>query len=206
MKYAEFIQNYSDYKDTDISSHLPTIYREAYKISPKVIVELGVRGGESSIVFSCIAEELGSKVYGIDIEPCEYGTIRNGHFICGDDIEVAKKFSESIDVLMIDTSHLFQHTRGEIAGWFPHLSERAVIFFHDTNIDGKGYLRANGSRGANWDNDRGVIRALEEWSCMEFDESTDFEMQFEKNGSKWSLKHYTICNGLMVIHKSPLAL
>ena len=204
MKYENFIELYANQKNTDISSHLPEIYKEVYKMQPKTIVELGVRGGESSFVFSCINEELGSHVYGIDIDLCDYRDIRNGHFIQGDDCQVAKTFHQKIDVLMIDTSHLFDHTLLEITEWFPLLNERSLILFHDTNIDGKGYIRLNGTRGENWDNQRGVIRALEVFFGKTYDEKAEFEDSFEFYGYLWKLRHKAYCNGLMMIWKTPL--
>src|SRR5581483_12486208 len=78
-----------------------------------------------------------------------------------------------IDVLFIDTSHLYEHTKQEIAAWFPLLAPEARVFFHDTNLKGV-FFRRDGSMGLGWDNQRGVIRAIEEHLGTRLPEKRDF--------------------------------
>lgn len=195
-------------KDTDISSHLTTLYKRVLQQQPKLIVELGVRGGESSKVFALINEEIGSRSIGVDLDKCDYSFVPNGHFIQADDIKFAKKFSalkQEIDVLFIDTSHLYEHTRQEISSWFPFLSDHALVIFHDTNLKSE-YTRHNGTKGTAWDNERGVIRAVEEYfGSWKFDETTSFKLELWKDHIKWIMTHDPICNGLLILDKNPEA-
>ena len=46
---------------------------------------------------------------------------------------------EPVDVLFIDTSHLYEHTVRELAAWFPLLANKALVIFHDTNL----FLQSN---------------------------------------------------------------
>lgn len=207
MKNLELIREYGEKANSDISSHLETIYAETYKMNPKVIVELGVRGGESSRAFSYVNEELGSRIIGVDCDTCPYEEkIVNSTFVKADDCAYANdyknQYGSNIDVLMIDTSHQYEHTKNEILTWFPLLSEKALVMFHDTHLDGKGYTRKNGTTGENWNNERGVIRAVEEYFGKMFDETTDFTVNLELDGNKWTLKHESICNGLMLCWKN----
>ena len=191
-------------KDTDISSHLANIYKRVVDFKPSLIVELGVRGGESSKVFGIVNEEIGSRSLGVDLDKCDYSFVPNGSFVQADDIKFATKFSKlntKIDVLFIDTSHEYEHTRLEISSWFPHTSQHALIIFHDTNLKNQ-YVRSNGTRGVAWDNARGVIRAVEEYfGNWRFDETQAFTLNIKSQGASFKLDHDPICNGLLIIEK-----
>lgn len=196
-------------KRSDISDHLPRIFAESLRYRPSLIVELGVRGGASTFVFERVARLTGSTLVSVDLDDCSGSSLfPEWHFIQGDDIEIAKSFPEwcrtqgiapHIDVLFIDTSHHYEHTVDEIAHWFPHLSERALVIFHDTNMR-EVYTRNDGSVGQGWDNDRGVIQAIEEYFGRSFNESVDF-VHVEPG---WLIKHYSRCNGLTLLEKHPL--
>jgi cephalosporin hydroxylase len=205
---SDFVKKYSNEKDTDISSHLENMYTYTSNMKPSIIVECGVSAGESSGIFSIVNKELGSKVFGVDIGVglSVYSTIHNGTFIHMDDCLYAdtykKEYGANIDVLFIDTSHLYDHTKKEIEKWFPLLSKKALVMFHDTNLDGSGYNRSNGTRGENWNNNRGVIRAIEEFFNSSFNEKTDFSGSCVVGNDKWVYKHNTICNGMFFAWKN----
>jgi cephalosporin hydroxylase len=207
MKNLELIREYGDKANSDISSHLETIYTETFQMNPKLIVELGVRGGESSRAFSYVNEELGSRIIGVDVDRVPYEEkIVNGTLVVSDDCAYAdvfkSEFGAIIDVLMIDTSHQYEHTKQEVAKWFPLLSNKALVIFHDTNLDGKGYTRKNGTIGENWNNERGVIRLIEEYFGRTYDETKDFEDKIDKGDDTWRLRHECICNGLTLCWKN----
>ncbi len=191
-------------KDTDISSHLETIYKRVVSFLPKVIVELGVRGGESSKIFGIINEEIGSHSLGIDLNYCDYSFVHNGSFVRADDVRFANKFgrlNQKIDVLFVDTSHEYEHTKREIEAWFPHVSDHALIIFHDTNLK-REFVRSNGTKGTAWDNARGVVKAVEEYfGNWKFDETQKFTLNIKARGSSFILTHDPICNGLLIIEK-----
>jgi cephalosporin hydroxylase len=189
---------------TDINDHLVTLFVESLSMNPRLIVELGVRGGESTFVMARVAAVCGSRLVSVDIEDCS--SVENGAvFVQSDDVEFAGRFEawcrESdidprIDVLFIDTSHLYEHTVQEIAHWFPLLAGKSKVFFHDTNLKAV-FQRKDGSMGTAWDNERGVIRAVEEYLGTSFDEDEDF-VDFS-NG--WLIKHYAYCNGLTILER-----
>lgn len=207
MKFLKEIQTWMENNKTDISDHMDTIYTEILSLEPKpkLIVELGVRWGDSTRIFNYINQEIGSRLISIDIEPCKYDNIVNGTFIQMDDISFAKIFKEKygaeIDVLFIDTSHLYEHTKQEIAAWFPLLKEKALVIFHDTNLKAD-VKRKNGEVAHYWDNKRGVTRAIEEYFEMKINEEETFDISFEKYGYKWRMKQDPYCNGLMRIFKN----
>lgn len=204
MKFMNVIQERMKI-DTDISSHLDTLYLKTLEMKPKRIVELGVRGGESSRVFSYVAQETNCEVIGVDIDACDYSFVHNGCFFQGDDCLFANLYgmsnTKNIDVLFIDTSHYYDHTVREIAGWFPHLSDRALVIFHDTNLRNQ-YTRKNGTIGQGWDNQRGVIRAVQEYLGVSFNETQDYKGNCVKDGVNWMIEHEAVCNGLTLLYKN----
>ena len=122
-----------------------------------------------------------------------------------DDIAFAEHFAEwcgehqlnpSIDVLFVDTSHEYEHTLAELARWLPLLSSRCKVFFHDTNMM-KLYRRKDGSKGVGWNNNRGVIAAIEKCLGQTFDERKDF-IAF---AGDWLVKHHSICSGLTILER-----
>jgi len=191
---------------TDFNDHLVTMFVEAVGMNPSLIVELGVRGGESTFVFDRVARLCRSKLVSVDIDDCAdvmEGTTTT--FVQSDDVAFAQRFKEwcterdiqpNIDVLLIDTSHLYDHTVEEIRHWFPLLSSHAKVFLHDTNLKDV-YTRADGTKGLAWDNDRGVIRALEDYLGKSFDETHNF-VDFK---SGWLIRHYHYCNGLTILER-----
>ncbi len=191
---------------TDINDHLTTLFLESLSVRPALIVELGVRGGESTFVLERVAELYSSKLLSIDIEDCSHASsYRDWSFVKCDDVAFAQKFPDwcrehnivtSIDVLFIDTSHEYRHTLAEINSWFPFLAGRCKVFMHDTNLT-KRFFRNDGSMGFGWDNQRGVIAALETYFGKKFDERHDFA----EFADGWLLRHYANCCGLTVLER-----
>lgn len=193
---------------TDVNDHLVTLFVESMSVDPRLIVELGVRGGETAFVLEQIAGLYGSQVVLVDIADCSVTpSSRQVTFVKSDDVEFAGRFREwceerridpLIDILHIDTSHLYDHTVQEIAAWFPHLSDRAKVFLHDTHLE-EIFRRRDGSMGRAWNNDRGVIRALEDYFSKPFDETRDFV----DYAGGWLIKHSPLCNGFTILERTP---
>lgn len=189
---------------SDIDEHLELMFAETLLCSPKLIVELGVRGGTSTFVFERAANLCGASLISVDIDDCSsVSSYSRWHFFQGDDVAFANLFKNfcgdrgiaaSIDLLFIDTSHYYEHTLEEIAAWFPHLSPGAKIMFHDTNMRLAG-RRRDGCLQSSWDNRRGVIRALEKFLGITIDENRDC-VEFA-NG--WLLRHSANCNGFTIL-------
>jgi hypothetical protein len=191
---------------TAINEHLETLFVETLAMHPRLILELGVAKGESARVFSRVAKLTGAKYVSVDLTDCSRAVDWDGWlFIQKDDLEFAKEFpawcrqrliEPVIDVLFIDTSHYFEHTLEEIRAYFPFLADHAKVFFHDTNL-GAYIFRKDGSMDLGWDNNRGVIKALEVHFGRKFNEKEEF-IDFV---SPFIIKHYPYCSGLTVLEK-----
>jgi predicted O-methyltransferase YrrM len=208
--------NWNDYenltkyatKPTDINDHLHRLFVEGVRTDPNTIVELGVRGGESTRVFSAVADRTGAQIVSVDIDPCDNATsYPNWQFVQSDDVEFANRWESwcednsvdsTIDLLFVDTSHLYDHTVKEVEVWLPKLAPDGVAIFHDTNLT-RFYRRRDNSLGEGWDNDRGVIRALEDYFECSFDETEQFTTVIDD----FLIEHYPLCNGLTVLTRLP---
>ena len=191
----------------DICDHLPTIFAEAVAMRPDLIVELGVRDGCSRFSLERAANLSESFLVSVDIEDCSAACNLSDrwHFVKQDDIEFAQRFKNwchersiepSVDVLFVDTSHLYEHTLQELNAWFPLLSPQCKVMFHDTNLRAV-YRRLDGTIGRGWNSRRGVIRAIEDYLGAKFNERVDFVITV----NDWLIRHWAHCNGFTVMER-----
>lgn len=191
---------------SDINEHLEMLFAEALLLQPKLIVELGVRTGASTFVFERVAKLTSASIVSADLDDCSsVSSYPHWHFFHGDDIQLARCFGDfcagysiapMVDLLFIDTSHYYEHTIEEIASWFPLLSARAKVIFHDTNM-GFGGKRKDGCFECSWDNHRGVIRAIEDFLGTKIDE----KVECTRYANGWLLRHWPHCNGLTILDR-----
>ncbi len=193
---------------TDISDHLIALFVEALAVRPRLIVELGVRSGESTFALERVAKLCGSTLVSVDVE--EPGSScapswKDWTFVKSDDIDFARQFPEwcrardlrpEVDVLLIDTNHVYVHTVKEIAHWFPLLSPKAKVFFHDTNMHVL-FHRKDKSLGVGWQRNRGVMAAIEEYLGTTYNENASFT-DVRKG---WIIRHNALCSGFTVLER-----
>lgn len=198
-------------KETDISDHLNTIYAIAMAKKPKVILELGTRGGESTKVLTHVAQKFGSRGYSVDLsEAPDWLNSRTDwkHFVYDD-----TKFPEiitknwpdgttfdGIDLLFLDTSHFYEHTLQELELYWDLINPDGVLILHDTNCTEEVTRRLSGGSNQGWNNSRGVIRAVEEFFECKIDESMLLSIESLGRLAK-GLTHYPWNNGITIIYK-----
>ncbi len=135
MSHRDIVIEFASSNLSDISGHLLRIYDTVVRKSPKIIVELGVRGGMSTFALSRAAQDIGATLISIDIEDCSKSCDWDKWvFLRMDDLDFADMFKNKIDVLFIDTSHTFDHTINELERFLPKMNKRGVIIMHDTNV------------------------------------------------------------------------
>jgi hypothetical protein len=77
-----------------------------------------------------------------------------------------------------------------------------LVIFHDTNLKNR-YFRRNKTIGIGWDNQRGVIRAIEEYFNISVNENQNFIINnIKKNEDDWKIEHDPICNGLIICKRN----
>jgi len=143
---------------------------------PKTIVELGTESGNSTRVFLEYIKHFGATLVSVDIDPNCADYKQEGYTrVIADDVEYAKTYqngsNKEIDLLFIDTSHIYEHTMKELELYIPLMSSKGIICFHDTNIYSGPLYNSHGIVvGNGWDNKRGVIKAIEDTYFVKIDE------------------------------------
>ena len=205
---------YSDIKlkklksNNDICNQFDNIFYEVISHKPKVILELGVRNGQSTYVFNKIQKILNNILISVDIDDCsDVISDPDWLFIQEDSIKFMQNFDiwskENInslkpDVIFIDSSHLFEETVKEIKLSIDIIEKNGSIIFHDTNHRYFNFLENNILYSKfNFKPQLGVKLALEDYFDCKFNFKTSFIII--KDG--WLIKHYPTSFGLTIIRK-----
>ena len=125
---------------TDIAGHFRFLKKICLEKNAKIILELGVREGESTKKFLEICDILNAKLISIDTGDCS--AVSNNprwKFLQMNDLDYEVK--EPIDILFIDTEHTYKQTLLELKKFIPHVKSGGVILLHDT-ISCPGVLEA----------------------------------------------------------------
>jgi predicted O-methyltransferase YrrM len=121
---------------SDIVEHLEYLYLTVVDSHAQVVVELGVRSGNSTAALLAAVEVTGGHLYSVDIGipqwPPEFYQSKHSTLIIGDDLEVVDQVPEAIDVLFIDTSHKYFQTLAELGLYGPRAD---TILLHDTELE-----------------------------------------------------------------------
>lgn len=212
--YKEVLK-YANAKDSDISSHLPAIFAHTVIQNPQIVIESGVRSGESSYAFKKAIELCNSTLIGIDIDikvahVYEHLDIKKSELHIMDDLKFLAWWNSSlyqnkkVDIVFIDTSHFYDHTMQELELFLALLNDSGLFIFHDANIcplENSMYQRINNTCGVGWNNGDGVSRAIKDFFGIQFDVTQYASFKFYAVGSNWLLIHYPYCNGLTLIKK-----
>lgn len=138
-KYLEYLQTPEG--GGDIYQAIPYIIKIARKQKPKIIFDLGVRKGHTSITLSIIAYETNGHVWGVDILDCPRASneidrlklTEKWTFVKSDSVKFMKEWNkEKADLIMIDTSHTYEQTLKELEASKEVLKEDGIILLHDT--------------------------------------------------------------------------
>jgi len=139
---------------SDINEHLMFLYKLVAESNAQKIVELGVRGGNSTCALVIAASQTGGFVTSVDHgrgarysrQPVSWdaleqtSTLITGKLSLGsywslvvkDDIAFAREYDDEVDVLMIDTGHSYEQTKKELAAWGDKVVFGGFIILHDT--------------------------------------------------------------------------
>ena len=196
-KYNHLCNTYSD-----ISEHLPTLYK--YASECESIIELGVRGCVSSWAFvygllnnnkpikkillnditKCDINELLSVTNGLDIN-IDYKWISDLDLVVND----------NVDMTFIDTWHIYGQLKRELDKYSKVTNKYIVM--HDTTVDGiYGETIRNGWDANSQSKQSGY--SVDEINCGLQKAITEFII----NNPDWKIKEiYTNNNGLTILEK-----
>ena len=131
QQYAHTLAQWSD-----IRRHLPVLRKHARGN----VLELGTRGGVSTVALLAGVEANGGHVWSVDVDDC-------GHlfdhpqwtFIRGDSRDVETivfgyGVPDDLDLLFLDTLHDYHHVSDELEAWGHAVKPGGWILIHDTEL------------------------------------------------------------------------
>jgi len=123
------------------------LYQNAVKFVAKTILELGVGEAFSTISLLAAVKETDGVLWSIDkrifvpgierIQRTPFVDIQRWHFILSNDIEYAKNWTSTVDILYVDTSHRYEQTLNELKLYSPYVRKGGAILLHDTLLTGE---------------------------------------------------------------------
>lgn len=125
---------------SDIQQHLPELYETAGRYPAARVLELGVRWGTSTAALLAGVEVCGGHLWSVDIaEPavpdwwrtCDRWTLTVGSDLAPD---VMAGQPSQIDVLFVDTSHVYEQTLAELRLYVPRVVPGGTVLCHDTEL------------------------------------------------------------------------
>lgn len=127
----QFLENLLKIK-SDISEHLELFYDTCIEKNAQMVVELGVRLGNSTRVFMEACKITGGKLISVDKDDCSWiSGLEDWIFIQADSTKI--RICTPIDILLIDSSHDYNSTTIELKNLLPMIKKDGVVFMHDTN-------------------------------------------------------------------------
>lgn len=139
----------------DIQDHMQFMHDSVLRYFRPVVIECGVRTGNSTSALLSAVEEADGELWSCDINPA--GTHPGGYvgvpaewtnsprwrFMQGDSVsaEVLSWMPEHADVVFIDTSHSFAQTLAELHAYVPRVTPGGVALLHDTQLAGNSQIQ-----------------------------------------------------------------
>jgi predicted O-methyltransferase YrrM len=129
---------------SDINEHLHTFVTICRRLCAQDVIELGTRGGVSTVGWLFGLSDTRGRLWSVDLNsppPTPDWVPDTWTFIQGDDLdpEVVKQLPDVVDVVFIDSSHMYDHTLAELHVYSTKVRPGGMIVLHDTNV-----VRPNG--------------------------------------------------------------
>jgi len=187
----EYMINQAVSGTSDIHSHLLTLFALALNIKAKVIIELGVRGGESTIPLLLAAQKNGGKLHSVDIKDHGISSVPENlkklwKFYKSDAIEFLKNWKVKADLVFVDDWHTYDHVKKELEIIETFITPSSLVILHDSMYyNYEPYYHMDLNETGQWA-DGGPYRALSE---------------LDKNS--WEFSTIPSCHGLTILRKKP---
>jgi predicted O-methyltransferase YrrM len=123
---------------SDIGGHMPFLRQTAESYAEPVIIELGVRSGQSMSAFLAGIQGNGGRLWSVDCDPpqvpAHWHDLPEWRFLQADDVgaQAREWLPQACDLLFIDTSHEFRHTVTELFLHVPRVKPGGIVLLHDT--------------------------------------------------------------------------
>lgn len=129
---------------SDIYEHLPTFVELCQELDARKVIELGTRGGVSTVAWLYGLHSQGH-LWSVDIDPAPPMEFDGWTFIQGDDLDrqVVRSLPNGVDIVFIDTSHMYAQTVAELNVYRWKVRAGGRIVLHDTELQRpEGWTRA----------------------------------------------------------------
>lgn len=125
-------------QQSDISDHLQFMHDTVLRYTQPVVIEMGVRTGNSTSALLLGVLKKGGVLYSTDINepqvPEIWHEVPSWRFMQGDSVsaEVLKWMPKKAHVVFMDTSHTFEQQLAELRAYVPRVRPGGTVLIHDT--------------------------------------------------------------------------
>lgn len=121
---------------SDIYEHLPVFVELVTSMDARTVIELGTRGGVSTIAWLYALTQTDGHLWSVDIAPPPAFTHERWTFLQGDDLSVSivEQLPAQADIVFIDTSHAYEDTLAELNVYRWKVRAGGKIVLHDTEL------------------------------------------------------------------------
>ncbi len=120
---------------SDINEHLPLFVDLCKELGAQKVIELGTRGGPSTIAWLYGLKWTGGRCWSAPGPQLLH--LRHWSFVQGDDLdpEVIKQLPDEADIVFIDTTHAYEDTLAELNVYLYKVRPGGRIVLHDTQLE-----------------------------------------------------------------------
>jgi predicted O-methyltransferase YrrM len=155
--------------DGDSDRHLTTLFGMVLGQRPKRILELGVRGGSTTLPLLMAAKAVGAKVVSVDVQPtmfqCPDELLPHWEFVQMDALKYLAELDKSIvqDFVYVDDWHSYPHVAKELSLLDECVTPSSVVVLHDCMYGTTPFYHSDltTNAGAQWEGG-GPYRAVAE--------------------------------------------
>lgn len=125
-------------QQSDIADHLQFMHDTVLKYREPVVIEMGVRTGNSTCALLYATLKADGQMWSADINESQVPDYWSGfpswHFLQGDSVSpaVLRWMPKRADVVFMDTSHTFEQQLAELRKYVPRVKAGGTVLIHDT--------------------------------------------------------------------------
>ena len=137
MSYLKKLLDKTINGNGDSDQHLMTLFSIAVSSKSKVLIELGVRGGDTTLPLLEAAKINNGVLYSVDINDVDFEVRQelkpHWKFIKSDAIEFLESWDENktMDFVYVDDWHSYEHVKRELEIIDTLVSPSSVVLLHD---------------------------------------------------------------------------
>lgn len=127
---------------SDIQGHLPFLLEQATAHPRPRLLDLGVRSGVSTAVLLWAAEQADGHLWSVDLTqprtPGWWTATGRWTLTVADDLdpELLDCLGDGFDLVLVDTSHTYDHTLAELQAYVPKVKAGGLVCCHDVDLVG----------------------------------------------------------------------